>query len=370
MRSVSVTRDTFVHRANPRLDRIREFLLRNDFDGFTTKDLFIKQFIKRAWGQDIAALSNMAEAITGLEASGIIPRTEAIDLLHRTVSRATHPMVNPWKKPIEAVRNYGHFGYYLEHLNICLGLYLRAGGTMYQELASSVSHHLAAASLAQANAHARLLPHVKMRWCADQAAIIYSLWLCDQNNASELHIEPRNRWLSYMAQHGTHQKSGLYITEVMGRHKYSKQPRGCSHAYMVHYMTHWAPIEAKLQWKLFKEHMMVKRFGLWGFREYLPAFNGRMTPDSGPIIFGVGIAATGLAMKVTADFDQPSDPRRDQMLRNGQRVYRLLKALRYVPLINMIAKIGTDLLASSIMLVGEHRTTEETDIRRSTDDAT
>ena len=36
------------------------------------------------------------------------------------------------------------------------------------------------------------------------------------------------------------------------------------------------------------------RLGLTGFREYLPSYAGKWTPDSGPIVGGVGIAATGL----------------------------------------------------------------------------
>ena len=47
----------------PQLKRITDFLSRKSFDGFTSKDLFIKQIVKKGWGQDIAALSNMAEAL-------------------------------------------------------------------------------------------------------------------------------------------------------------------------------------------------------------------------------------------------------------------------------------------------------------------
>ena len=44
-------------------DRVEEFLSATSFKGFTSDDLFIKRFIPKGWGQDIAALSNMAEAI-------------------------------------------------------------------------------------------------------------------------------------------------------------------------------------------------------------------------------------------------------------------------------------------------------------------
>ena len=339
---------------NPRFRRITEFLDRDNFDGFTGEDLFIKQIIKKGWGQDIAALSNMAEAIALIPG---LPRglshNRKLDLMQKIIERALHPKVNPWKKPIELVKDLGHFGYFLEHLNICLGLYHQAGAQDYKGLATRVSEHLAQASLSQPNAHARLLPHVKMRWAADQAAIIYSLWIYDQHHGTNLHNEPANRWLEYMHEHGRHQPTGLFITEVMGCHKYSNQPRGCSHSYMVHYMSAWAPDTAAKQWQLFKKHMLIKRMGSWGFREYLPDFPGRMTPDSGPIISDVGIAATGLALKVSTHLDDKPDARRVFMLKTAQRWNSALRGADMVPGLNMASRIGTDLLASGIMLIGE-----------------
>ena len=120
---------------------------------------------RKGWGQDIAALSNMAEAIALIPG---LPRglshKRKLDLMQKIIERALHPKVNPWKKPIDRVKDLGHFGYFLEHLNICLGLYHQAGAQDYKELATRVSEHLVQASLSQPNAHARLLPHVKMRW--------------------------------------------------------------------------------------------------------------------------------------------------------------------------------------------------------------
>ena len=351
---------------NPRFKRIAEFLDRENFDGFSGQDLFIKQIIKKGWGQDIAALSNMAEAIAlipGLPHG--LAHNRKLDLMRKIIERALHPKVNPWKKPIDRVKDLGHFGYFLEHLNICLGLYHQAGAQDYKELATRVSEHLAQASLSQPNAHARLLPHVKMRWAADQAAIIYSLWIYDQNNGTALHNEPANRWLKYMHEHGTHLPTGLFITEVMGCHKYSSQPRGCSHSYMVHYMSAWAPDVAAQQWRLFKQHMLIKRMGSWGFREYLPEFPGRMTPDSGPIISDVGIAATGLSLKVSTRLDDELDSRRESMLKTAQRWNSALRGADMIPGLNMASRIGTDLLASSIMLAAETRSTEICGVEKS-----
>ena len=127
------------------LESIRRFLLRKDFNGFTSEDLFIMQFIKKGWGQDIAALSNMAEALVNLSIKS--PNdSQYHDLIEEVVKRALHPKVSPYKKDIENISSLGKFGYYLEHLNIILGCYQRIAGERYVELNERISRHLLAAS--------------------------------------------------------------------------------------------------------------------------------------------------------------------------------------------------------------------------------
>ena len=263
-----------------RYEKLRAFLSRDDFDGFTGNELFIMQFIKKGWGQDIAALSNMAEALANIAVADPSRRTEVAPLLAGAVERALHPSVNPYRRDISSVGSLGKYGYYLEHLNIILGSYQCVVDDAYQPLNQRVTEHLSEASLAQENCHAPLLPHVKMRWSADQAAIIYSIWLYDQNNGTQLCGPLRDKWLTYMHEHATHPQTGLFITEVMGTQPYSKQPRGCATAYLVHYMSRFAPEVAADQWERFKKHMLVRRLGITGFREYLPGYTGRWTPDS------------------------------------------------------------------------------------------
>ena len=98
-----------------------------------------------------------------------------------------------------------------------------------------------------------------------------------------------------MENHSTDKTTGLYKTEVLGTRKYSNHPRGCAMAYLLHYMGKFKPELAKSKWTIFKKHMKKKSFGLTGFREYLDTYKGRWTPDSGPIIKGVGVAASGLS---------------------------------------------------------------------------
>ena len=62
-------------------NRIENFLNTDTFDGFSGDDLFIMNFIKKGWGQDIAALSNMAEAVLLRHNSGQLESSDAQRLL-------------------------------------------------------------------------------------------------------------------------------------------------------------------------------------------------------------------------------------------------------------------------------------------------
>ena len=324
--------------------RIKSFLERQDFNGFTKKDLFIKRFIGKPWGQDIAALSNMAEGYLNLSKNRSSD-DYATQQLTKIVELATHPKVNPYRKMLSDVGSLGFHGYYLEHLNTVLGSYRLAGGQDHGELHQRISEHLFKISVQEENAHARLIPHVKMRWCADQAAIINSLWLYDKATGSNLHEEPAERWLDHVRNHCLH-KTGLVQTEVMNCKRYSKQPRGCSLAYLVHYSRSFAPDFAEEQWSLFKDYMFSKAFGFSGFREYLSGYKGGMTPDTGPIIGGLGVAASGLAMKTAAYI---GDKETFEVLQKSSRpLLGLAEGLRFVPGVNMVSAVATDLLASSI----------------------
>jgi len=344
-----------------RYNQIKDFLEREDFNGFTKKDLFIMQFIKKGWGQDIAALSNMAEALTNIALSGSRPKDEIQQLLEAVIYRALHNKVSPYKKDINKVKSLGKYGYYLEHLNIILGCYFCLAGPKYRELNKRISQHLLDMSMKYDNYHADLLPNSRMKWAADQAAIIYSLWLYDKNNwiydksdTTRMHTELAKKWLNYMKENATHKATGLFITEVQGVKKFSKQPRGCALSYLIHYMSRFAPGVAQQQWELYKEHMLTKRLGMTGFREFLPSYKGSWSPDSGPIIAGVGIAASGLGMNAASSVGD--DWTFDVINNSASPITRTMGVMKWIPGVKILAMIATDKLASAIYLNAETKT--------------
>ena len=335
-----------------RYNKIKQFLLRPNFNGFTKKELFIMAFIKKGWGQDIAALSNMAEALVNLSVANPSNIDEYRVLLKEVIKRAIHPKVNPYKKSFDKVTSLGEFGYYLEHLNIILGSYRRiSNDDKCVKLNERISQHLLKNSLKQANFHAVLIPYVNMRWSADQAAILYSLWLYDRNNNLDISSELISKWLNYMDNKATHKKTGLYICDVQGKRRYSKQPRGCSHSYMVHYMSRFAPDKASKQWDLYKKYMMGTKMGRIAFREFLPEYKGKWSPDSGPIIAGYGVAATGLGLNAASSIGDWDTYKGLKKMMNpfGNLLHGTEKLIGN----NILSRIGTDLLSSSIWLNAE-----------------
>ena len=338
----------FWHLSDKDFLRVQSFLRTPNFDGFSKQDLFIKNFIKKGWGQDIAALSNMAEAIANIVRSNPLVKGCCVPLLEEIINRALHQSVSPYRLPLERVKNLGPFGYYLEHLNIILGHYQLVAGEKFVELGSRISQHLRDESLSQDNYHARLLPHVRMRWSADQAAINYSLWLYDQANGTNLSEEISEAWLNYMFDYQKDPSTGLFVTEVMGAKSYSRQPRGCSSAYMVYYMSFFAPTVAADQWILFKAHMRTDMFFASAFREYVKGTKGAWTPDSGPILAGIGVAATGLSLKTAAAMGDKDLYQR--LNRLAEPVTVMCRLLNRLPILKVVGALGSDLLSSSIRL--------------------
>lgn len=335
--------------------KVSNFLSYKPFKGFSKEHLFIKRFIKKAWGQDIAALSNMAEAVENLWRRNLIDQQNAASQIQTITRMAMHKTVRPYKTPLEQTDNLGHYGYFLEHLNLILNCHQTINGDGHLPLNERITLHLKTETIKQKNLHARLLPHVRMRWSADQALIINSIRGFDRNNGTTHHNDLADAWISKMQRDYCH-STGLFQTEVMNCKSYSKEPRGCALAYLIYYMHNFAPEVAESQWNLFKKHMKVTKLGLSGFREYLPEYQGRWTPDSGPIVAGLGVAASGLALKTAAKLNDRSTY--ESLARVANPLLSICHATDRIPLLNIVGKLGSDLLASSIRLAAMSITNE------------
>jgi len=65
-------------------------------------------------------------------------------------------------------------------------------------------------------------------------------------------------------------------------------------------MSYFAPKEAKRLWASYVRNYKRDYILFAGFREWPPGINRKEDMDSGPVIFGVGAAATGLALRASS----------------------------------------------------------------------
>ena len=105
------------------------------------------------------------------------------------------------------------------------------------------------------------------------------------------------------------------------------------------------------QWELYKQYMMGKKFGKIAFREFLPEYKNKWSPDSGPIIAGYGVAATGLGLNAASSI---GDWNTYIGIKNMMNPFGFtFGCIDRIIGNNIFTRIGTDLLASSIWLNAE-----------------
>jgi hypothetical protein len=144
-----------------------------------------------------------------------------------------------------------------------------------------------------------------MRWPADQSATLASLRRFDDAHGDahggadgsahgEL-LTPRlaGAWQQFLASHSA---GGLPWSEVTGQQKRGRLPRGCALSFGIRYTAEFDGALARRWWGLYKDRYLVDRGGLVGFREWPPGVELPADADSGPIVVGVGAAATAFGL--------------------------------------------------------------------------
>jgi hypothetical protein len=243
-------------------------------------------------GFRIVALSHIAEGCLAISSDS---PPEATDCVSRIVELALDPRISPYVDP--AKEELGHHGLYLSHLNITLGAYQAVSkDNRYQELNARISNHLAAGSLAEPTATFPSFPGEPARWPADQAATLHSLHLYDSNFGQDIAKAPIAAWQSYLAKSGIDKKTGLHVSELTSSKPHSGLPRGCALAWTVRYSVGFDRPWATALWERFVGLYAVEMNGLSGLREWPPGKDGPADIDSGPILFGIGTAASAFGL--------------------------------------------------------------------------
>lgn len=236
----------------------------------------------------IIALSNLADGCAQQARIDPLKRESA----HRCVTRvlelakATRP-----GKPL-AVAD----ALWLTHLNLVLGAADEVGPCADEALHRALSERLAAVSIADPLGHAASYSGISLRWPADQAATLASLARYDGAHAAHTLDAPLAKWRATLEKQGMNATYQLPVSEVTGRGPGAALPRGCAQSYISRYLAEADPALSATWWKAYREHFLTRVAGLPGFREWPSGVERKADVDSGPILLGVGAAASAFGI--------------------------------------------------------------------------
>lgn len=238
-------------------------------------------------GMRIIALSHIAE---GCAADGPAPSAHAcLDATERLALELA-PV------DLDDASTWTDNGLYLAHLSLIDASAVAVGAQVDLDRYDRIAQHLAAESSRATHHHVGSYPGTKQRWPADQAVVMYALLRHDEVRGTRLHDAPLAAWLDWMDQHATDPATGLWWSEVTGSDATSRLPRGCATSWIVRYLAPMAPERARAMWATYTDSWLVQAGPLVGLREWPLGHDRPADVDSGPIVEGVGAAATALAL--------------------------------------------------------------------------
>ncbi|MBN2575736.1 MAG: hypothetical protein JXP73_14315 [Deltaproteobacteria bacterium] len=237
-------------------------------------------------------------------------------------------------------------GLWLSHSNLMLGAYDSLGACQDPALHAKIARALARRSLREPTFHAPSYANKRYRWAADQAATLASLARYDRGHGAHLAAEPLARWRDTVLAKAMDETLGLPWSEFTGRARGAREPRGSALAWQTRFLCEVDPALASQWWHRFKAHYLVDGLAGVGFREWPPGRDRAADADSGPIVAGVGAAATALAIAAARVMGER--PLAARLLATASLVERSAQSG------SAMARANDTVLASAILYLGRH----------------
>ena len=169
------------------------------------------------------------------------------------------------------------------------------------------SRELAAAFLASPTKHIDSYP--SMCWPADNVTALVSLLIHDDLYGTDFG-EAYRQWKRW-TQENCDQASKLPAGRIGQTNGQLHQPaRGCANSWILGLLADRDPEFARQMYLRTRKHFLITRLGFRMFREYPEDIDIQADIDSGPIILGAGVTATGVglgAARANGDLDTAQD---------------------------------------------------------------
>ncbi|MDP9036548.1 MAG: hypothetical protein M3O50_17235 [Myxococcota bacterium] len=268
--------------------------LQKPFGRYSVVDVFAPRFA-------IVALSHMASGMLNVYVAEPDKRSEVHAHVLEVQRRALLPGVSPHGTATTASTPMDDHNLFLSHLALILGIerYTRCDGRPCpldcdsDRLFERIVMHLRARSLATGVFNAPSYPGSPM-WPADQTVSLLAMKLYDATRGTSLHREPMQGLLGILRARRDPQ-TGLFPSSLSPI-AHAQVPRGCATSWSVSYLAQLDLPVAREQYTRARTSLWQQVLGLGGFREWPRGREGGVDIDSGPVVFGIGVAATGLGL--------------------------------------------------------------------------
>lgn len=137
----------------------------------------------------------------------------------------------------------------------------------------------------------------QLMWPVDNVCALESLRLHDAMYGTDYTEAPR-RWTEWMSNH-LDSESGMMVAQTSSWGTVFDDPRGCALSWSLALMGGFAPDFAKSQYALYRENWIVRVCGVTGVREWWPGQEGKTDCDTGLVVGGIGMAASGFGIAAT-----------------------------------------------------------------------
>jgi len=131
-------------------------------------------------------------------------------------------------------------------------------------------------------------------WPVDNVCALESLRLHDVLFGTR-YARACERWAEWMAAH-LDAATGMMVAQVSRDGGVVDGPRGCALSWSLALLPGFAPELARSQYERYRSTWFVHVLGITGAREWPPGRSGTMDSDTGPVLFGIGAAASGLGI--------------------------------------------------------------------------
>lgn len=184
----------------------------------------------------------------------------------------------------------------LSHLLLVLGAIDSFGPCVDETLHQALARDLAERSVSDPFGTVPSYREATLRWPADQTALLAGLHRADVAHGWTFHEAPVKRFLEVIDERGLH-RSGLPVSELTGAGPGARYPRGCAQSFISRYFAEVEPTRTAAWWKTYRAHFLERLpLSIAGFREWPRGVERASDIDSGPIVLGIGVAASALGI--------------------------------------------------------------------------